>query len=124
MKTIQTILLLVVLMSIGCSTQRPVDVIMTPERYEQISNRGDGTLMGCRELAVYFAAHEVLRELGVTPENPGPVAVEMYWLLYATYRATRLDETNHCECLLRRMVVEKEAHGMDVPDLLDVNPIG
>ena len=83
-----------------------------------------GTHMGCRELAVYFAAHETVNELGIDPANPGPVAVAQYNLLYEAYRSTRLDESNFCPCLLRQMVAEKEAHGMDVPDLLDISPLG
>ncbi len=121
MKNLQIFLLLAVLL-LGCSGS-------APNRESSVTppfgiREGHGTLMGCRALAVYFAAHETVNELGIDPLMPTPVAVEMYQLLYETYRATRLSETDNCSCLLRRMVTDKEAHGMDVPDLLDINPLG
>jgi len=121
MKTIHILLLAALLLVTACAG--------TPERSSTVFPpfhrwSPDGTDMGCRALAVYFAAHETVNELGIDPDAPGPVAVEMYNQLYEMYRATRLDDTDQCPCLLRRMVTEKESNGMDVPDYLDIGPIG
>lgn len=86
---------------------------------ELLTEAPDGTLMGCRALATYFATHHVLDTL---PDPTTDAACAMYFTLYEAYRDTITDLTDYCPCLVRDMVADIENAGGDVPDMPDVEP--
>ena len=117
--TIVILTTILIALSFGCDDSSPVDPVRNIDGYGSRADDYDGTQMGCRSLAVYFAAHYVKDEF---PDAPDDLRCDIYRLHYEAYRSAITDNTDHCDCIVRQMVQAKEEAGNDVPEWCDIDP--